>query len=140
MPIRSNEFVKLPQGLKVAFGLALKPGTLYDRIYEKEEVMGAWTWPWLVLLLASIVIQIITMRRLSRVEDKLRHNNMLIEGLRTHQSSIARSKTSTASPTVDSRARTTRRDTADLPATGRMSQGVHRIRSNGGRIDSDSQL
>lgn len=42
-------------------------------------------------------------------------------------------------PSVDAKARTTVRDTDDLPRTGRMSQGVKRVKSNA-RQRSDSEL
>lgn len=41
--------------------------------------------------------------------------------MRSHQTSITARRTSTSAPQVDARARTSRRDTNDLPATGRQS-------------------
>lgn len=48
----------------------------------------------------------------------------------TRQAKVKSFVRSTATPGVDARARTTRRDTDDLPRTGRMSQGVHRKKTN----------
>lgn len=93
-----------------------------------------------VLMLFVLLVQVLILRRLARVEDKIRAHNTLLEGFRTRQGRLAGTRTTQATPRIDSKARTTRRDTADLPTTGRQSMGVHRVRSNGGRIDSDSEL
>lgn len=48
----------------------------------------------------------------------------------TKQARIRSFVQSTATPHVDAKARTVTRDSHDLPATGRMSQGVHRKKTN----------
>lgn len=85
---------------------------------------------WMALILV-IVLQVLTYNRMERIERD-------IEVFRVRQGRIAGSRASTAVPKVDSRARTTRRDTPDLPATGRMSTAVHRQRSNGRGLTDDS--
>lgn len=44
-------------------------------------------------------------------------------------------KRTAATPPIDAKARTTKRDTDDLPPTGRMSTGIHRRRSDVGSTD-----
>jgi hypothetical protein len=67
-----------------------------------------------------------------------------LDALRAEQAArnarLHAARTSTRVPGVDARARTTRRDSDDLPATGRMSQGVHRKRTDARKPDDDRLL
>ena len=58
--------------------------------------------------------------------------NQLENLSRARLGTVGRQVVSVKNPPVDSRARTTRRDTPDLPSTGRMSIAVHREKSNHG--------
>lgn len=76
-----------------------------------------------VLVLAFVSIS----RRLTLLEQRVRVNNELILSNRPRQFSNSPRKVHQASPGVDSRGRTTRRDTNDLPATGRQSKMTKRV-------------
>lgn len=88
---------------------------------------------WLVWIgiLALGAGQAATWRKLSKVEEHL-----LV--FRTRQGKIASQRTRVANPKVDSRARTTVRDTNDLPVTARISTGVHRKKRNFDRLPDDN--
>lgn len=75
--------------------------------------------------------QAATWRKLNKMEEHL-----LV--FRTRQGKIASQRVSTANPQVDSHARTTVRDTPDLPATARISTGVHRKKRDFDRLTHDS--
>lgn len=85
---------------------------------------------WVIVFLLGVVLvmQIITMRSLDDIRRRQRQTMASLDSLRTRQSSIATQRTSQQRPQVDVRSRTVRRDTDDLPATGRMSTAVHRKR------------
>lgn len=75
--------------------------------------------------------QVANWRKLKGIEEHL-----LV--FRTRQGKIASQRTGVANPKVDSRARTTIRDTKDLPATARISTGVHRKKRNFDRLTPDN--
>lgn len=74
--------------------------------------------------------------RTKRLQDEI---NRLRSEAASRKSSIAQARAIRKPPGVDAHAVTTRRDTNDLPLTGRMSQGVKRVRTNA-RIDTDDRL
>lgn len=62
----------------------------------------------------------------NKIDTRLASLTWSLDQFRTRQNKIAMQKVSQKNPPVDSRARTTVRDTHDLKPTGRMSMGVHR--------------
>lgn len=68
--------------------------------------------------LAALVYLILIHRQLRQIDVRL---TIFLNRLNSRQASVRGiQKTSHASPPIDARARTTRRDTDDLPRTGRM--------------------
>lgn len=80
-------------------------------------------WVIIALLLIILAYLVILHRRLDGVENKLRVMNSKFS---TRQTGVAHRRSTESIPHVDARARTVRRDTHDLPVTGRMSDGLHR--------------
>ena len=91
-------------------------------------------WVLLVLLLIILVYLVILHRRFDGVDEKLRVLNTKFS---TRQSSVASRRASTGTPIVDAKARTTRRDSNDLPTTGRMSDGLHRRKRDARIVSND---
>ena len=87
----------------------------------------------LLILAVSVAVLAERQRRFRRELDQLRSESA------ARNASVAARRTHRASPGVDAAGRTTRRDSDDLPLTGRMSQGVQRVRRYG-RTGSDDQL
>lgn len=80
----------------------------------------------LIALLINLVCLVWTVRLLHNVR-RLQHKTLIqLEAFRVRQGSIRSNRSSTQRPVIDSRGRTTSRDTNDLPPTGRMSMAVHR--------------
>lgn len=96
---------------------------------------------WLVFIwILILVLQVMNYRQLSKLRAQLTHVEMQLNGFRVRQGKIASRKSSSKPPGVDAKARTVRRDTDDLPATGRMSNGLHMKMaggSHGVRISND---
>jgi hypothetical protein len=92
----------------------------------------------LIIFLLIVVIAMVgrLMWDIRRLHEQLRKHDI---HTRVRQGEISRQKMNHATPTIDSRARTSVRDTDDLPATGRMSQGLSR-RKNHDRHTDDDQL
>lgn len=88
---------------------------------------------WLVWIgiFALGVGQAATWRKLNSIEEHLKV-------FRTRQGKIASQRTIVANPKVDSAARTTVRDTKDLPVTARISTGVHRKKRSFDRLPHDN--
>lgn len=95
-----------------------------------------------VILTVLLVLLMIWVAVLS---ERLRQFNIEILRLRSKvegakNNSIPISRAPHRPPGVDAHARTTRRDTDDLPHTGRMSQGVKRAKTNARKTDDDRLL
>lgn len=88
---------------------------------------------WIVLLILSIALLAVS-RRLRQAEVLIMAHSLQ---LRTRQGRSESQVVSNRNPRVDSRARTTKRDSFDLPLTGRMSQAIVRKRSDA-RPSNDS--
>lgn len=90
--------------------------------------------PLAILCLVLIAALIFAMMVLSTRHVQLRRD---VDALRSElfklaprTGAIGHAKNHRSVPKVDAQGRTTRRDTDDLPATGRMSQGVKRVKTN----------
>jgi len=91
----------------------------------------------IVVVLALMAVALATLfERTKRLQDDI---NRLRSEAAARKSSIAQARTTRKPPGVDAHAVTTRRDTNDLPLTGRMSQGIKRVRTDA-RIDTDDRL
>lgn len=91
---------------------------------------------WLVWItqLVTLVALLWVFDRLRRMSSELRKLEVL---LRVREGRVASKRSSISTPEVDSRARTTRRDTPDIPARGgRMSQAVQRRKRDVGESDT----
>jgi hypothetical protein len=89
-----------------------------------------WFWAVSGILVWTQLLLISKLEKVNRKLDALtkRYNNLMT----TRQGRISRTVTDTRSPRVDAQARTTRRDTPDLPTRGgKMSTAVHRKSSHG---------
>lgn len=84
----------------------------------------------LLLLGAFGVGQLITTRQYRQLDQK-------INRFASRQSDIRWKRRESRIPSVDAQARTTSRDSDDLPATGRMSTGVHRKKRTHARAEDD---
>lgn len=96
-------------------------------------------WVLLFCLVVIIAFTILTLRKLDRMEEQHRFIINQLRMLLPSQHRIKSEFRSEGSPGVE-RAVTTRRDSNDLPATGRMKQGVHFTRRDFDRINPDSGL
>jgi hypothetical protein len=95
-----------------------------------------------VILTVIVVVLIVAVAILA---ERVRQFNIELLRLRSRtegakNSSVPVSRAPHRPPGVDAHARTTRRDTDDLPHTGRMSQGVKRVKSNARKTDDDRLL
>lgn len=91
-----------------------------------------------ILLFVLLVIVVMQFRLASTLKLMIKRLDGVEAMFRVRQGQIGRQKAVTKNPTVDSKARTVVRDTDDLPLTGRMSTGIHRVRSTDARIDYDN--
>lgn len=93
---------------------------------------------WAILIVLVVILALLISIKRDITDN---HNRVLSElhQFRTRQTNIARERSSRRTPHVDAHAKTTVRDTDDLPLTGRMSQGVMRKKRivNDG-VDTDS--
>jgi hypothetical protein len=90
---------------------------------------------WLVWItsLAIFVVLVLILRRLTSIESRLRTIALGLDQFRVRQGRIKRAYASDPIPIVDAKARTTQRDSRDIPTRGaRMSTAVHREKSGGG--------
>lgn len=94
-------------------------------------------WVLLFCLLVVIVFTILTLRKLDRMEEQHRFIINQLRSLLPTQSRIKSEYRSDSQPRVE-RAVTTRRDTDDLPTTGRMKHGLRLIRRDFDSLDSDT--
>lgn len=95
---------------------------------------------WLVwiAILVLVVVQVKLWRSMKETRAKVdAHGTMLIQ-MSARTSHTVQQRVSRKNPQVDAAARTTKRDSHDLPLTGRMSQGLHREKSNSVRLTDDS--
>lgn len=92
-------------------------------------ILGITLWRRLVDLETKVIIQA------ASINTKL---NALELALRVRQGKVSFAQASQGSPTIDSRARTTTRDTDDLPVTGRMGKGLTRKRRSFDRLTDDN--
>lgn len=75
-----------------------------------------------ILLVLLLLGQIMLLALLWRMRGTLTHYHKLVaDRTMSHQAQIRVSNSSKPHPKVDAKARTTRRDSNDLPATGRSS-------------------
>jgi len=91
---------------------------------------------WLILGVgvANLILLLWVLERQRRAEDQVRKINIL---MRVRSGRVAMKSSTTRVPQVDSRARTTKRDTPDIPARGgRMSQAVPR-KTRDARLTTD---
>lgn len=94
-----------------------------------------------LLLLAIFVCMVVLIRHTNDLRHQTRKLNQAHQSRQVDLTTKRVGHTST--PTVDARARTTKRDTADLPLTGRQSIGLKRTRRGGesrDRISHDDRL
>lgn len=91
----------------------------------------------MVALVVAVVYLFAWVKVLQRQIDTARSE---IFALKPRTGAVAHARTSRGVPTVDAHARTTRRDSDDLPTTGRMSQGVKRVKTNGRSDDPNRGL
>lgn len=105
----------------------------HDMIGSMNDVTIAIGLLILVVAILAIAVGVLfeKFRSLRRDLDALRSESA------ARNSAIRAARTHHAPPGVDARARTTRRDTDDLPLTGRMSQGVKRVRTDARSRDDD---
>lgn len=106
--------------------------SLYDGLMTPPSIPLVWMIAIFVLL---VLIAILLKQLLNAI---LLGTERIIEALytfRVRQGNIARQRTSEQNPQVDAKARTTVRDSHDLPTTGRMSTGIKRVRSDRARPD-----
>lgn len=80
---------------------------------------------WVIDLVTLLILGRLVMILL-RIEKWMSIISRKVDEQKARQSSIAARRASTSTPSVDAKARTTKRDSNDLPATGRMSMGIHR--------------
>lgn len=83
-------------------------------------------WVIVVIQLVVLVMLLRIAAQLRDVKDRLRVISTKVDEQKARQSQITARRASSSTPQVDAKARTTKRDTDDLPLTGRMSMGVHR--------------
>lgn len=94
-------------------------------------------WVLLFCLLVVIVFTILTLRKLDRMEEQHRFIINQLRSLLPTQSRVKSEYRSDSQPRVE-RAVTTRRDTDDLPTTGRMKPGLRFTRRDFDSLDSDT--
>lgn len=94
-------------------------------------------WVILFLLLVVLVYQVIIMRRLDDIVRRLKMILTKLDESRTRQGNVTSRRTSEGSPKIDAKARVIRRDTMDLPVTGRISRAVKREKRDYARADAD---
>ena len=97
-------------------------------------------WVLLFLMLALLAFAVLILRKLDKVEGRLQFIINQLRNLSPTQSAIRSGFRTEGKPSVDARAVTTRRDSHDLPTTGRMSIGLHRNRRDFDGIDTDAGL
>jgi hypothetical protein len=89
------------------------------------------------------VLVVFLMVALAVLWERVRRLNLEVLRLRSEvaarRAAIATARATRQVPGVDSKVIVTRRDTDDIPHTGRMSQGVKRVRTNA-RPDNDDRL
>lgn len=95
-------------------------------------------WVLLVLGLMILAYLVYVARQVDDVKRRQRQTLTLLSRATTRQSSVANRPTMQRSPQVDAKARTVRRDSNDLEATGRMSMAVHRKKVDFASTESDS--
>lgn len=94
-----------------------------------------------VLLTIVLAIVIVALAMLfERYRMLQREVNVLRSEAHGRKAAISALRAHQPTPRVDSKVRTTRRDTDDLPVTGRMSQGVKRIRTTYDSSSDDNRL
>lgn len=98
------------------------------------------------LQIVTLVIQLVTLGILGwalfTLHRASRYQKQLTKSLQSRQQTMTVRSSAVRAPAIDSRARTTRRDTGDLPLTGRQSR-VAQTRRGGDlldRVDHDDQL
>lgn len=94
---------------------------------------------WLVWMLVLIlgVAQIGLWLKMREIRAKVDSHGTMLMQMSTRKNTTTQQRVTRKNPQVDFTARTTKRDSHDLPATGRMSQGLHREKSNV-RLSNDS--
>lgn len=83
---------------------------------------------WVILFLLVIILGylIILHRHLDKISAGITRIQSGLIALRVRQGQVTQRKQSNPIPHVDSRARVTKRDTPDLPLTGRMGVAIKR--------------
>lgn len=88
-------------------------------------------WIWLILLLSNLGLLIVLLRAIRGSDNQLQQMNqkldLLVKCTTSRQTQVAHRTTTSGTPHVDAKARTTRRDSSDLPVASRMSRiATHR--------------
>jgi hypothetical protein len=91
-----------------------------------------------ILGILALVGIAVLWRKMEDLRDDIFTLRSDIAKLRGHNGTVMERRTNSSTPKVDAKARTTRRDTADLPATGRMSVAVHRRKRDYDRDTDDN--
>lgn len=94
-------------------------------------------WVILFLLLGVLAYLVVISRQLDDVKRRQRQTLQSLNQFRTRQTSVAQGRVIQRGPTIDAQARTIRRDSNDIPATGRMSRAIHRTKVDYARTDTD---
>lgn len=85
-----------------------------------------------LVLILVVWVSVLT----SRYQELQQQINKIRSDIAARQAQIAHARSTRQVPHVDAKARTVQRDTDDLPVTGRMSQGVKRVKVYGSeRVD-----
>jgi hypothetical protein len=90
-----------------------------------------------ILIIAVLALSVATAMLFEKLRQLKETISELVVKNEARNSAIAAQRAHRGVPGVDAKARTTRRDTDDLPRTGRMSQGVRRVRSDAQRNNLD---
>lgn len=90
-----------------------------------------------ITLVLIFVMLFLMNRRLTKIEERQKVTLSQLNLFRARQASTAHRVSHGGAVQIDAHGRTTRRDTSDLPATGRMSTAVHREKRDYGRAAAD---
>lgn len=94
-------------------------------------------WVITFLVLVLVVYMVLLMRQLDDLRAKQSAILAQLDQFRTRQSAIAQHRNAQRGPPVDVRAKTSRRDSDDLPVTGHMTTALHREKRVYERTDAD---
>jgi len=94
---------------------------------------------WVIVTLQVIIViyLVVLSRDIAKLGVEVRKLRHEMEKWRVRQSKIKSRVANTGIPVVDATVRTIRRDTDDLPLTGRMSTGLHRKKRDFGTTNDD---